>query len=113
MQLEVLENTENLSRLTLSGRLDAAGVGRIETRFTATTVARNRSALVDVSGVSFIASLGIGMLVTVARTLRRHGHRLILVAPQELVEEVLRAAAIDQLVGIAADEAEALAMLET
>ncbi len=112
MQLEILENAENASRLALSGRLDSAGVDSVEIRFTAATVACHRHALVDFSDVSFIASMGIRMLVTVAKALDRNGYKLIVIAPQELVAEVVRAAAIERIVSVASDEAEAMAMLE-
>lgn len=111
MQLDVIETSDSLTRLALSGRLDTEGAGAIETTFNALTVARGKPALVDISGVTFLASMGIRVLVTAAKALHRHRLKLVLVAPQPLVADVIRTAAIDTLVDVAEDEPHALALL--
>lgn len=112
MQVQIIDTSAPVTRLILSGRMDTNGVQEIETRFTAATAAYRKSAIADVSEVSFIASMGIRLLVTVAKALDRQGHKLILLAPQELVSKVIRMAAIDSIVYLAADEAQAQALLE-
>lgn len=109
--LEVTETTDSLTAVGLSGRLDVDGVQGVELKFNALTAARKRPAIVDLSGLEFIASLGIGMLIAAARTLRGHGANLVLLSPGGRVEEVLRAARIDEVIPIVSSREEALERL--
>ena len=110
-EIDVVEENDALTHIALSGRLDATGVGAIDLKFTSHTAARKRPALVDLSQVEFLASLGIGMLVRAAQALRAHGAAMVLIAPQGPVEETLRVSMLDRVVGIAADREEALRLL--
>ena len=96
-------------KIGLRGRLDTPGVGAIETRF-ATSAAR-RDAVVDLSGVTFLASMGIRMLISAARSLKLSGHKLVLFGANALVNEVLENAGLAQIMLIAADENTALQLL--
>ena len=109
MEMRLSEVEDNAVKVTLHGRLDTTGVSGIETRFAAATARKN--ALVDLTEVSFLASMGIRMLISAARTLRQSGHKLVLVGPQSLVGEVLENAGLGQIVPIAADERAALQLL--
>jgi anti-anti-sigma factor len=51
---------------------------------------------VDISALEFIASLGMGMFISCARSLKRHGAGMVLLNPQPEVEEVLKAVGVDQ-----------------
>lgn len=110
MLIDVIEADAPLTWLALNGRLDTDGAQRIETQFAALTVARQQDAMLDMSGVSYIASQGIRILVSTAKALHRQRHRLVLFAPQPLVADVLRIAGIDQVLAIAdtAEQAQAL-----
>ncbi len=109
MILEELAGPVTLVRLR--GRLDAAGADAIGLRFTAAVTSQSRNAVVDLSGVSFVASLGLRLLISSARGLTTKGHRIALFAANELVQGVLDDAALDQIVPIVATETEALAAL--
>lgn len=65
----------------------------------------------DVSGVDFIASLGMGMLVRTAQALATHGKKLVLLSPTSTVEEALRAAVLHTIFPIARSREEALELL--
>jgi anti-anti-sigma factor len=95
--------------VALDGRLDAAGADAIGTRFTAATAAAGRPVVVDLSGVSFIASLGIRLLIANARALSQKGTAMVLYGASEDVGSVLRDAAIDQLIPCVDTQAEAVA----
>ena len=102
MELQVVETTDDLTVIALTSRLDTPGVDRIEIRFNA-ALGRERSGVIDLAGVSFLASLGIRMLLTAAKTLARRGAKLILVAPQALVHEALRFSSVDELLPVVPD----------
>src|SRR4051812_17307782 len=101
MEIEVVALGEECTLVRLAGRLDSQGVDRIETRFSAAVVAAGRNAVVDMAGVSFMASLGIRMLIANARALAGKGRKLALFAVAQPVMDVLESVAIDQIVPIA------------
>ena len=95
----------------LSGRLDAQGADQIGLRFTAESASAGAPAIVDLSQVDFIASLGIRLLISTARALSAKGHRLVLFGAPEMVRNVLDDAAIDQIMAVVDTEAQALEQL--
>lgn len=95
----------------LSGRLDATGVDAVETRFNASALAGGHDALVDLSQVSFVSSMGIRMLLTGAKTMRAKQRQFLLVVPAGPVREVLEMAALDTLIPMFSVRDEALAQL--
>lgn len=111
MDMQVSEIGGNVTCIRLNGRLDAPGADSIDTRFTAAVVTQARDAVIDLSGVSFVASMGIRLLIASARGLRLKGANLILFGAQELVYSALDQAALDQIIPIVATEQEALEQL--
>lgn len=107
MELKIIEQTDALTHVALLGRLDTRGVDLVENRFNAALVPAGRHAIVDLSGVEFLSSMGVRMLLAVAKALGRSGSRMVLVAPRPLVEGALRHTAIDELVPVRADAASA------
>jgi anti-anti-sigma factor len=110
MQMDIVELAPDVNRVVLDGRLDAAGTGAIELRFTASIAPMDRHVLLDLAAVPFVSSLGIRLLLTVARTLRRRGRNLIILNVQPSVMTVFETVALGTLIPIAGDEAEALTL---
>jgi anti-anti-sigma factor len=110
MQMEIIELAPDVNRILLDGRLDAAGTGAIELRFTASISPVDRHVVLDLGAVPFVSSLGIRLLLTVARTLHRRGRKLVIVNVQPAVMSVFETVALGSLIPIAADDAEALAL---
>lgn len=111
MELRVLSKPDDdVTRLALSGRFDLLGAGEIEPNFLAYTSARNRSAVVDLSQVPFLASAGMRLLLQAAKALHRTAHRLVLLQPQENVKQALEVAGLAGILPITGDEATALAL---
>lgn len=110
MQMDVAV-VENVARIKLKGRLDTHGVDQVETKFTASVVPGRHSAVVDLSGLDFISSMGLRMFIGVAKALERHNAKLVLFAPQPQVNEVFASASLAQIMPIAATEAEALRLI--
>lgn len=111
MEMEVIELEGNARRIVLHGRLDTPGVGQIETRFSACIVPGGRRAVVDLSDVSFIASMGLRMFISVARAAGRNGGTLVLLAPQPMVNEVFANAALGDIIPIVFEAKAAAALL--
>ncbi|MBU4200468.1 MAG: STAS domain-containing protein [Verrucomicrobia bacterium] len=111
MGLIIVQETSELSHVALSGRLDAPGVEELEEEFFAHTESRRLPALVDMSAVTFIASMGIRMLIRCAQALHHAEVRMVLINPQPLVKNALDTAGITPMIHIASDAIQALAQL--
>jgi anti-anti-sigma factor len=92
-----------IRRIALEGRLDIEGTQKVEQAFAYSTTTRAGQFAVDLSGVTFLASIGIRMLLTAARAQTQRGGRMILVSPAGMTRKVLETAGVDQLVTIAPD----------
>jgi hypothetical protein len=57
VQMDVTPVGTHLTKIVLSGLLDTPGVDHIEARLVAIVVPASKSAVVDLSGVEFIASM--------------------------------------------------------
>ena len=106
MTTETLDN--GATRVNLDGQLDISGFQEIDTEFESLASSAD-NILVDMSNVSFLASIGIRTLVMAAKSQHVRNKTLVIVNPQEMVEQVLRTAGIDQIIPIHADETAALA----
>lgn len=111
MEIEVTPLDPTVNCLRLVGRLDATSVDRIEVKLNAAAVAPGHDLLVDLSAVEFLASMGIRLLITAARSLKAKGARMVMFGAQPLVHEVLEHVAIDQIIPVVADLAAARARL--
>jgi anti-anti-sigma factor len=113
VDMEVAGLDNGLTKITLSGRLDTPGVDRIEARFVATVVPGNKSAIVDVSGVDFIASMGIRMFITAARSMALRHAKLALYGAQSMVNQVFEHVSMTDFVPVVENEAEAIAAVSS
>lgn len=111
MELVVADQDPAALRISLVGRLDAAGTETVETAFSAHVAGAARHVLVDLAQVSFVGSLGIRMLIATARLVSRRGWKMVLFAVQPPVAEVFETVALDDLIPVLADEAAARAHL--
>lgn len=99
------------AKIALSGRLDTAGVDRIETRFTASVVPGARNTVVDLTGVTYVSSMGLRMLIGTARALKGKRARMVLFGAVPPVRETLDIAGLGEIVPLVDDEGAALALL--
>jgi anti-sigma B factor antagonist len=100
MEFTVVQTDDHRTFVKLTGSLDAVTVGRITLDFSRHVAMHRRTTIVDLSGVEFIASLAMGMLVTNARALQRFAAKMILANPGAVVERALRNAGIDEIIPI-------------
>ena len=111
MECHVVESTETLVRVALVGDLNMEGVGKIELQFLASTVATGKHAIVDISAVPFMSSLGMGLLLNCHNGLKRRGRKMVVLKPQPLIEMALNAARLTQLLQIQHDDQAAIQLL--
>lgn len=112
MDMTLTELDADTTAIGLRGRLDAAGADQVGVRFTAATASGHRHAVVDLTGVDFIASLGLRLLISAARGLAAKDRRLVIHGANELVRGVLEDAAIDQIIPVVDTRDDALALIK-
>jgi anti-anti-sigma factor len=98
------------AHVALIGRLDIQGAEAVALPL-ATLSGAKQNIVIDMSKVSFLASIGIRHLVSAAKALARRGGQLVLVAPHDAVREVLTTAGLASMIAMVGNEAEARAKL--
>lgn len=112
--LEHEDLVDDLRRIRLSGRLDMVGVGEVELRFTTLAASKPVGVLVDLTGVTFLASVGLRCIIHSAKALELKGGRMaLLVGGNALVQGTLETVGIADIIPVFIDEASALESLRT
>ena len=108
MKLEYTELNGGVRLIKLEGRLDLNGTYNIEIQFVNHCAGERVRVLVDLSGVNYVSSVGIPMLVNTAKSVMSHGGKLAFLNPQENVVKVLELVGVTQVIPIYYDQKEAL-----
>src|SRR5262249_49083829 len=95
MQMQLKDVEEGLLNVELDGRLDTPGVDEIATLLTAHLVPRGARAILDLSHVTFVASGGLRLFITIGRALWKKGGKLVLYGAQPLVAEVFKTTSLN------------------
>jgi len=98
MELTAEELPQGIKLIRLNGRMDLRGAQEIDLKFTANATAAQALVIVDLSGVEFLASLGLRTLLSGAKGQRGRGGKLVLAAAQPLVSKVLTSSGIQNLI---------------
>lgn len=105
----VITDLSGVTKAQLSGRLDTANVNGVESEFTSGVLPLAQNTIVDLSDVSFIASLGIRMLLSAARVLSRQGARLVMYGASPGIMEIIETTALSDIIPVLPSEAAAIA----
>lgn len=97
MEMTVVKEDDAAVVVAFNGRLDLNGVNQIDHSFKE-KVAAAANVIVQMQEVTFLASLGMRMLMMAAKTLKTKQGKIVLIAPQEEVENALRMSGLDQLI---------------
>lgn len=100
----------DITRVLLDGRLDIQGAAAIDLRMNV-LAGSSKFLLVDLSNVSFLGSMGLRSIIVPAQAVRRRGGKVALFGPVPMVEEVLRASNIHEIIPIFHDLDAAVASL--
>ncbi len=111
MEIRFEQLSDTIKLVTLVGRLDMMGAQAIDLKFTSGVATGVSGVVVDLSGVSFLASLGIRTLISPAKALKARGGKMVLLNPQPLVLEVLKVSGLTVILPVYTDVAEAVAAL--
>lgn len=98
MKIEYTELGSGIRLIKLIGNLDIVGVNEIEIKFAGYCAGENVRVLVDLSAVDFLASIGIRLLVTNAKSLYSRQGRMVLLNPTPDVKSVLEITGIPDII---------------
>ncbi len=88
---------------SLRGRLDVAGVQAIEAEFKRQTQLAAQPVLLEMSGVEFMGSLGIRLLLAAAKELQQRSLPMVFLKPTALVEDTWYSAGLAEIVPVEHD----------
>ena len=89
MEIQYTEFDNGIRLIKLIGQLDIMGVNEIEIKFAGYCSGENARVLVDLSQVDFLASIGIRLLTSNAKSLLSRNGRMVLLSPTSDVRSVL------------------------
>jgi anti-anti-sigma factor len=113
MEISVEEIDGGVRKVVLTGRLDVQGTLAIDAKFAALVATRGGAVIVDLSGVSFLASIGIRTLLQSAKAVSQRGGKMVIAGAQAMVEDVLRTSGVVHVIPLYPDLATACAALAT
>ncbi len=87
------------ARVVLTGRLDIVGADKVALPLATLSGAKD-NLLIDMSGVTFVASIGLRHLVSAAKAVARRGGSFKLINPSPVVVEVVTVAGLAQMLPI-------------
>lgn len=100
----------DITRVILDGRMDIQGASTIDLKMNV-LAGSSKFLLIDMTNVSFIGSMGLRSIVLPAQTVKRRGGKIALLNPTPMVEEVLNASNIGEVIPIYHDLDTAVAAL--
>ncbi len=107
-----LNNVEGALILALSGYLDAHTVADFD-RNTDEVIASGTSRLVlDLQGLNYISSAGIGALMSLSQRLKKSGGDLVLLQPTDKVYKILDLLGFTKIFHLSASEDEARTLFQ-
>jgi anti-anti-sigma factor len=110
MEMNVSQFGDLGTKVVLVGKLDIAGAQKIDAPLAKVTESQG-NIVVDMTGVDFIASIGLRHLVMAAKAVARGAGMLVLLDPNPMVTEVLLTSGLQAILPIVRSEDEARAML--
>lgn len=97
MEIEMLEQGTEIAVLRLTGRLDLVSAAALRSAVEQATGAGRTHVVVDLSGVEFMDSSGVGALVAGLKRARQSGGELRIACPGEQVAMVLELTNINRI----------------
>lgn len=92
---------QDLRRILISGRLDTTGTNSIASHLIELAAGTRKAVIVDLSHVQYLASIGLGALISSAKALTRRGGKMALVVDKgSTVMMSLEATGVDKLIPV-------------
>ena len=100
MEIQYTELENGIRLITLIGTLDMQGTFSVEVQFARYCAGKGVRVLVDLSGVKYLSSIGIPMLINTARSVVSQDGKMGLVGPSYDVHRVLEITGVTLIIPI-------------
>ena len=100
MEMTVVMLGEGIKKIDLTGRMDIEGTQKIELRLAMEFAVEKAFVILDLSRVDFMASIGIGAIVSAVKSMKLRNSKMVLLNPQPFVAAVLERTLIHTVVPI-------------
>ncbi len=100
MEFHASKLDNGISLIELTGKLDAAGVGKIEKQLLDYCYGENLRMIVDMSGVDLLASIGIRLLTVSAKSLSKRRGKMVILNPTAEIQHILEKGGIPAIIPI-------------
>jgi len=107
-----LQTLDGIKQLHLQGRLDSATSMALEKTINTLFESNQERALIDFSGLSYISSAGLRLILVAAKRARQCGGKLILCNLAPTVREVFEISGFLKIMETADSQAAAIALLQ-
>jgi len=111
MPISTEELAGGITRVILDGRLDIEGAAAVDLPMNVIAGSK-KAVIIDLQNVSFLGSMGLRALVAPGRAIKGRGGKVVIFAPNELVEKVLKTSGVDTLIPIHHDLQAAITALQ-
>jgi anti-anti-sigma factor len=99
MPIDFEDSANEIRHIKISGRLDILGSGEIDAKFAALAATEKRHVVVDLTAITFLASIGIRSIISNAKAQHQRGGKMVLfVGENASVAKTLEMTGIDTLV---------------
>ena len=101
MSIHYVDVGNDLRRIEILGRLDTTGTNSIASQLVELASAPKKAVVIDLTGVKFLASIGVGAIVSSAKAVEARGGKLALVVDEgTTVRVTLKVTGVDTLVPV-------------
>lgn len=107
MDLHIEELPGGVTRAALSGRMDIEGAQAVDLKLNVLASSKKKL-VIDVTEVSFLASMGLRTLFSCARTVAHKGGRLAIAGASEGVQKVLTTSGLDKMAPVSGSVGDAI-----
>jgi len=100
MNVTEMRREDGILVLKLEGRMDLDGADVIRTQLSTATTGNGLRVIVDLTEVSFMSSIGIGLIVRLATAVQKRHGNLVLLDPQPVVWMALEKTHIPDIISV-------------
>jgi anti-sigma B factor antagonist len=93
-------DAEGVAIVHISGYLDGHTIMNLERHIDQLSRAGRKRMVMELSGLAYIASAGVGLFINISHRLKGQGGRLELVSPSESVMEIFTILGLDTILAI-------------
>jgi anti-sigma B factor antagonist len=97
---------EGLVQLVLRGELDLSTVDRVESELAKLEASEERLVVLDLTGLTFLDSTGLRLMVTADQRAQKDGRRFVIVKGPETVQRVFSITKLDETLEMVDDLSE-------